>query len=298
MDKKSISHLNPFDDVDDDEGGGEEGGVSGGGGPTPISLVLPTPLDVPRHWKAISYALETSHMDRFVLDTMREHFAAIARLVGDEKPESSGGMGAGLECLLNENAVERAYLFITRQKAFGTEARIILLKFFSELFARSVQPVLIHEQILRPLNRLLRSCEGVDSKELCDAVVCVVHRLCMMIQQTNSLLDLFFTDSKVQQQSKFFVFTQLVPHMHSSGDAGKMARDGLLLCVSLAAQLSTSDLGAFITSDSNFCQVCVCACDVCVCEGVDLKFLGCACVSGVLYIPRNQIVWFNCLDIL
>eukprot|EP00731_Ephydatia_muelleri_P030662 Em0022g176a len=194
-------------------------------------------------------------MDRFVLDTMREHFAAIAWLVGDEKPESSGGMGAGLEYLLNENAVERAYLFITRQKAFGTEARIILLKFFSELFARSVQPVLIHEQILRPLNRLLRSCEGVDSKELCDAVVCVVHRLCMMIQQTNSLLDLFFTDSKVQQQSKFFVFTQLIPHMHSSGDAGKMARDGLLLCVSLAAQLSTSDLGAFITSDSNFCQV-------------------------------------------
>ena len=287
MDK---THLNPFDN-DDDDGGSEEGGVSRG--PAPISLMLSTPLDVPRHWKAISYALETSQMDRFVLDTMREHFAVIARLVGDEKPESTGGMGAGLEYLLNENAVERAYLFITRQKAYGTEARIVLLKFFSELFARTLQPVLIHEQILRPLNRLLRSCEGVDnSRELCDAVVCVVHRLCMMVQQTNSLLDLFFTDSKVQQQSKFFVFTQLVPHMHSGGDVGKMARDGLLLCVSLAAQLSASNLGAFITSDSNFCQVCV-LCVWCVCARMCVCMCVCAhvCVNLVYFVsPHNQIV--------
>ena len=261
MERKISARLNPFDD-DDADGGGEGDGGGAFAEPTPSS----SSFDVPHHWKAISYALDTSQMDRFFLDTMRDHLLAIAQLVGDEKPEVSGRMGTRLECLLHEDVVEAVYIFITRQKVYGTEARIILLKFFGELFTRARQPVLIHEQILRPLNRLLRSCEGVDSKELSDALVFLVHRLCMMMQENNSLLDLFYTDSRLQQQpSRFFVFTQLVPHMHSCGDVGKMARDGLLLCVSLAAQLSTSNLGVFITSDSSFCQVCVCCVCVCVC---------------------------------
>ena len=277
MDKKSYTSLNPFGDDEDDDSEGEKGVAPGGS--TPAASTLPSSFDILHHWQALSYAFDTSQMDRFVLDTMREHLLAIARMVGDEKPSLNGQMGANLEYLLSENAVESVYLYITRQKACGTEARIILLRFFGELFARSRQAVLIHEQILRPLNRLLRSCEGVDNRELTEALVFVVHRLCMMVQENNSLLDLFFTDSKLQQQSKFFVFTQLVPHMHSCADVGKMARDGLLLCVSLAAQLSTSNLGVFITSDSNFCQVytCVCVC-VCVCVCCVL----CVCVFCVL----------------
>ena len=244
--------LNPFDGLEDEEDGEVEG----------VREIVDIPLherppeeQVEYHWNAMAEIMKSSVSDPFVLEELKEHLKAIEKFVIKERPETSGRTGDCLEFLLSENVVENVYLFSTRQRVYGKEVRVMLLKFFTEVFARSVQPILIHQQILRPLSRLLRACEGIREHEIANALVPLLHQICILMQENQSLLDLFFIDSPVHLQSKFLIFTQLIPYMHETSEMGNRARDALLLCLSLAAQLPSSNLSKFITVDCNFCQV-------------------------------------------
>ena len=203
-------------------------------------------------------------MDPFALQELQDHLSSVERLLVKDRPKSHGQTGPALQYLLNENIVESVYMFSTRQRAYAKEIRILLLKFFTEIFTRSPQPILIHQQVLRPISKLLRACEGTEDREMNASLVPLLHTMCILMQENRSLLDLFFIESRVHMQSRFLVFTQLIPHMHAGGEVGNRARDALLLCLSLADQLPGSSLTHFIASDSNFCQVCVCV-RVCVC---------------------------------
>lgn len=243
MERHTNASLNPFDELEDEEEG--EGEVQ-------------PHTDLPlyeQHWKAMDGIMQSRMMDPFSLEELREHLKAIEKLIIREKPVSSGRTGDCLEFLLSENVVESIYLFSTRQKVYGKEVRIMLLKFFMEVFACSPQPILIHQQILRPLSRLLRACEDTEDTDLRNALVPLLHRICILMQENQSLLDLFFIESRVHLQSKFLIFTQLISHMHEVSEVSNRARDAILLCLSLAAQLPASGLSRFIAVDCNFCQV-------------------------------------------
>ncbi len=251
--------LNPFDGLEDEEEEEEEdvGGKYEGGQELPLPERSPAE-QCEHHWRALESIMATQVTNPFfTLGGFQERLLAIQRLLIKEKPGTPGQIGDCLAFLLSENVVEGVYLFSTRQRVYGRELRITLLRFFTEVFTYASQPILIHQQILRPLSRLLRFCEGVREKEpdLGAILVPLLHRLCILMQENQSLLDLFFTDSKVHLQAKFLIFSQLIPHMHEVGEVGTRARDALLLCLSLAAQLPGSNLSRFITTDSNFCQV-------------------------------------------
>ena len=241
--------LNPFDDdVDSDlldlsTGGGDERRP-----PSPIQRVEKCCSD-------IEELLGSKSMDPFAMQELKEHLGEVEKLLIKDRPESHGQMGPVLQFLLNANIIENIYMFSTRQRVYSKEMRVSLLRFFTEVFTRSPQPILIHQQILRPINKLLRACEGTEDPELCVSLVPLLHTVCILMQENQSLLDLFFVESHVHMQSRFLVFTQLIPHMHAGGDMGNRARDALLLCLSLADQLPGSSLTHFIASDSNFCQV-------------------------------------------
>ncbi len=253
--------LNPFDGLEDEEEEEEEfvGGEEKYEGGRELPLHKRSPVDqCEHHWKAMDDAMKTQVTNPFfTLDSFQEHLLAIQNLVIKERPATTGQMGDCLAFLLSENVVENVYVFSTRQRVYGRDIRIILLRFFTEVFTYATQPILIHQQILRPLSRLLRYCEEVRDKEpdLGGILVPLLHRLCILMQENQSLLDLFFIDSKVHLKAKFLIFSQLIPHMHEVGEAGTRARDALLLCLSLAAQLPGSNLSRFIAVDSNFCQV-------------------------------------------
>ena len=239
---------NPFDGLEDEE---EDSYTRAD---LPLHERLPAE-QVEYHWNTLEEIIKSKVTDPFSLEDFRKHLTAIQSLIIHEKPASTGRTGDCLEFLLSENVMENVYLFSTRQRVYGKEVRIILLKFFTEVFTYSFQPILIHQQILRPLSRLLRASEDTKDRELSSALVPLLHRLCILMQENQSLLDLFFIDAKVHHQSKFLIFTQLVPHMHEVNETGNRARDALLLCLSLAAQLPGSNLSRFIAVDCNFCQV-------------------------------------------
>lgn len=246
---KAGKSLNPFDDdVDSDPSdscaGGEESRVS-----SPVQ-------QLEQCWVEIDALLSSSAVDPFAMEELKGHLLSVEKILVKDRPESHDQIGPCLQYLLNENIVESVYMFSTRQKLYSKEIRIILLKFFTEVFTRSPQPILIHQQILRPISKLLRACEGTTDREMSASIVPLLHTMCILMQENQSLLDLFFIESHVHMQSRFLVFTQLIPHMHVGSEVGNRARDALLLCLSLADQLPGSSLTQFIASDSNFCQVC------------------------------------------
>lgn len=206
-------------------------------------------------WNEINAILHSCAMDPFAMQELREQLSSIERLLVKDTPESNGQIGPCLQYVLSENVIENVYMFSTRQKVYAKEVRTMLLCFFAEVLTRSSQPVLIHQQILRPISKLLRACEGTNDREIEISMVPLLHAMCILMQENQSLLDLFFIESPVHMQSRFLVFTQLVPHLHSSGEVGNRARDAILLCLSLADQLPASNLSQFIASECNFCQV-------------------------------------------
>ena len=208
-----------------------------------------------RSWKEVDAILQSHTMDPFAMEELREHLSSIERLLVKDTPESNGQIGPCLQYVLSENIIENVYMFSTRQKVYAKDVRIMLLCFFAEVLTRSSQPVLIHQQVLRPISKLLRACEGTNDREIEISMVPLLHAMCILMQENQSLLDLFFIESQVHMQSRFLVFTQLLTHMHSSGEVGNRARDAILLCLSLADQLPDSNLTHFIASDCNFCQV-------------------------------------------
>lgn len=212
-------------------------------------------LDLKGHCLAIENLVRTKSLNPFALEELGEILTSIQNILSKDRPESKGQMGPCLKYLLNENIIETVYMFSTRQREYAKEVRIFLLKFFTEVFARSLQPILIHQQMLRPVSKLLRACEGSQDPGLTFHLVPLLHQICILIQENQSLLDLFFIESNVNMQSRFLVFTALIPNMHEVGDVGNRARDALLLCLSLADQLSGSNLSRFIATDCNFCQV-------------------------------------------
>ena len=225
----------------------------------------PPAAQVRHHCLALEKIMsDTTQMtDPFLLEEFREHLQAVEKCVSRERPSAKGHIGECLAVLLAQNVIENAYVFGTRQKVHGRDIRIMLLKFFTEVFAHSCQDLLIHQQFLRPLNRLLRTCEGTNDGEISSSLVPLLHQICILIQENHSLLDLFFVEAKAHHPARFFLLTQLIQHMHDTTEAGKRARDALLLCLSLADQLPHTSLSQFIATDSNFCQVCFTRCDAC-----------------------------------
>ena len=261
MDSTRSGSLNPFDDLEDDDeemmtlGLGDEGEEVHRRDYRDLPLhERPPNYQLRHHWNEIDDLIQSGSMDPFALEELREHIRAMEKLLIRDKPEQSGQVGPCLKLMISENIIEALYMFSTQQKVYVKELRIMLLRFFTEVLARASQPLLIHQQILRPISRLLRACEGSEDKEINSALIPFLHQLCILMQENQSLLDLFF-ETKPNMKSKFLIFVELIPHMHGTGEVGNRARDAILLCLSLAAQLPASNLSHFIADESNFCQV-------------------------------------------
>lgn len=266
MERSAASNLNPFgsdEEVEEEKQEEEEEG-EGERGKDEITYEKDIPLpstpqaaQVEHHWQAAEKIMNGPGQltDPFLLEELREHLSSVEKLVARERPDSTGCAGDCLEVVLNQNIVESVYVFSTRQRVHGREIRIMLLRFLTEILARSSQPLLIHQQILRPLNRLLRACEGADDTGISSALVPLLHQICILLQENQSLLDLFYVESRAHHPSRFLLMTQLIPHMHDVTEIGNRSRDALLLCLSLADQLPQSNLSRFIATDCNFCQV-------------------------------------------
>lgn len=172
-----------------------------------------------------------------------------------------------LEYLLSENLLDKLYQWSLTTGRYANAVRLEQLKLFELLVSHSRHQLLVHEPFLRPLLKLLASCQNeIFPHDVGKRLVLLLNQLCVILMQNVHLLDLFFFTSEQTSgtivggvnnagQTNFIIFSLLIPYVHCEGSIGHQARDALLLCMSLSQK--NANVGDYIAHHSSMCPVLV-----------------------------------------
>ncbi|CRK98436.1 CLUMA_CG011793, isoform B [Clunio marinus] len=168
-----------------------------------------------------------------------------------------------LEFMLSENLLDKLYEWSLSTGQYANTVRLEQLKLFELLVSHSRHQLLVHEPFLRPLLKLLASCQNeIFPHDVGKRLVILLNQLCVVLMQNVHLLDLFFcsTQQHGQQvnggnQTNFIIFSLLIPYVHCDGSIGHQARDALLLCMSLSQK--NSNIGTYIANHTSMSPVLV-----------------------------------------
>ncbi|KAJ8926863.1 hypothetical protein NQ314_020714 [Rhamnusium bicolor] len=154
-----------------------------------------------------------------------------------------------LEYLLTENILDRIFDWSMRAGRYNNAVRCEQLKMYEMLIRQSRHMLLIHEPFLRPMIKLLCSCEGeVFSTEIEKLLVDLLNQLSALLMQNIEFIELFFREEK--NFVRFIIFSLLIPFVHREDSIGMRARDALLLCMSLSKK--NKKVAIYIAEHSNF----------------------------------------------
>ncbi|KAK9751859.1 methyltransferase (DUF5917) [Popillia japonica] len=154
-----------------------------------------------------------------------------------------------LEYLLSENLLDKLYEWGIRTGKYFNAVRLEQLKLYEMLVSQSRHLLLVHEPFLRPMLKLLESCQrDVPPRAIEKILVALLYQLCILLMQNVDLVDLFI---KKEQRSKFIIFNLLINFVHRDDSIGMQARDALLLCMSLSKKKKS--IADVILDQSNLC---------------------------------------------
>ncbi|CAH1965271.1 unnamed protein product [Acanthoscelides obtectus] len=154
-----------------------------------------------------------------------------------------------LEYLLVENILDKLYDWSTKSGRYMNAIRCEQLKVYQMLISQARHVLLVHEPFLKPMIKLLCSCEGeVFSREVEKSLVDLINQLSALLMQNVEFIELFFQDLKGVQS--FIIFALLIPFIHREDSIGMRARDALLLCMSLSKK--NKQVAVYIAEHSNF----------------------------------------------
>lgn len=179
------------------------------------------------------------------------HLNEIINVLVDEK---DGDPGPCLQYVLDENVFHTVYNWSASSKNCVKDMKREQLRLFRNLIEKGRAPLLIYEQVWKPLLYLLHSCVNNICSDEEEHFVAVLKGLCVSVNRDIALLDLFFLDNHHHAQiAKLSVFSLLIPYVHRDGNVGVWARDAMLLCMALSSV--DSRLGRYIAEDTDFCPV-------------------------------------------
>jgi hypothetical protein len=111
--------------------------------------------------------------------------------------------------------------------------------------------------LIRPLLNLLSQFVDKDCHlEVEKRLVVLLNTLCVCLSQNLGLLELFFKSNPLVSshiETKFLIFSLLIPYVHRDGPIGQQARDALLLCMALSR--TNESIAKYVAQESNFCPV-------------------------------------------
>ena len=218
------------------------------------------------HWRTLE-ALTTSKItDPSLLSDIQRKMMDIADIVIKEETELSvndAQITPCLEYLLNVDAFQNLVECTQREQGYGVELRDAVMKFVMQLLSVSKQPLLSHNQLLRPLLRLLESSRTIDSKEYSTTVVSLVFQIWCCIERGTSLVALFEGGSGSGQprpSHQFPLVDLLMDYIHLDGDIGERTRGAFLAILRVCSLTAGKGVEQYVEK-SVFCQVrsvCVC----------------------------------------
>lgn len=133
--------------------------------------------------------------------------------------------------------LDKLYEWSLSTGRYSNAVRLEQLKLYELLVSHSRHQLLVHEPFLRPLLKLLASCQNeIFPHDVGKRLVILLNQLCVVLMQNVHLLDLFFCSTQQQglqnsgeNQTNFIIFSLLIPYVHCDGSIGHQARDGKLL---------------------------------------------------------------------
>ncbi len=208
------------------------------------------------HCRSIQDVLLTTETTKCSPDDCRrvlDHFNVVINIISDEKCGRDGQLGPCLEYTLECGIFEEIFAWSLSQRTGMKDLIKEQLKLYKTLLKRCKQPILIFEEIVVPLKRLLRSCVGKQTSDIELVLVEVLHQLCICVNQDVTLLDTHFINASSPTDASFSVFSLLIPYVHREEEVGSKSRDAVLLCTSLS--MFQEQLANFICEETTFCPV-------------------------------------------
>ena len=222
------------------------------------------------HWRTLEALTTSKILDPSLVSNLHRKMIDIADIVIEEETEvflTDGQITPCLEYLLNIDAFQSLVECTQREQEYSMQLRDAVMKFVMQLLSLSKQPLLIHNQLLRPLLRLLESSRMIESKEYSTTVVSLVFQIWCCIERDTALLALFEDGSGSGQprpSNGFPLVDLLMDYIHLDGDIGEWTRGAFLAILRVCSLPAGKGVEEYLEK-SVFCQVkCVCAC-VCAC---------------------------------
>ena len=183
-------------------------------------------------------------------------------LLVEEEASPGGGQGPILEYLLTEDVLGRLLAWTnpapsaanaSQQHELQHRLKLQHLRMYELLISQARQPLLLHKPVIRPLLKLLSSCDNNPNPAVETRLILILHQLCVCVTQNKQILELLFDATADHGSSGFLMFSLLIPYTHREGAVGQQARDALLLIMALS--YSHHDIGTYIAHNSHFCPV-------------------------------------------
>lgn len=106
-----------------------------------------------------------------------------------------------LEYLLSETLLNKLFEWGRSTGRYKHAVLLEQLKLYELLVSHSRHQLLVHEPFLRPLLKILGSCQGeIFPPDIAKRLVILLNQLCVVLMQNVHLLDLFFFSTTQQQE--------------------------------------------------------------------------------------------------
>ncbi|VDM49076.1 unnamed protein product [Toxocara canis] len=227
------------------------------------------------HWKRVEQMIDDQAEITYekTLSVFR-HLGAMSQLLMMEmnaQPEPA--IGPILDRHFTNQIMERIVDWAIEAPQFLTPTcQVSLIRIYEVMVSESHSQnhcLLVHKPMLLPLIRLLEWCRRSAQKrsftpsntdkhfvlllnQKWRAFAVERFQICTKMAEDATLLHFFFTFGG-ECDEQFLVFSLLIPYLYDSGDVGQLARDALLLVLSVSRRLKY--VAAFIATKSNFCPV-------------------------------------------
>ncbi|CAO4369036.1 unnamed protein product [Caenorhabditis nigoni] len=221
-------------------------------------------------WNVVSNILERKLNDpehKVVYDELMSllenmtNMCTLLMLEANSQPEPI--IGPILDKFFTEQILERVLDWsIQLTDSLKSICQLAIIRIFEMIVSDSHSQnhcLLVHKPILNPLFRLCEWFQRADiywrvskseNKKTSEAekmFVLLLNQICTKLVEDRTLLHFFF------HSNQFVVFTELIPFLYSAGDTGQLARDAVLLILSVSAE--DKSIAEYVTERTSFCQV-------------------------------------------
>ncbi|CAG9540715.1 unnamed protein product [Cercopithifilaria johnstoni] len=216
------------------------------------------------HWAAVEKLLENDEEVNYekVLTVFKHLSCTVQLLMMEVNAQPESAIGPILDRHFTHQIMERVVDWgIAAPHFLAPTCQVNLIRLYEIVVGESHTQnhcLLVHKPMLLPLLKLLDWCRKCAEKRNFTPsntdkhFVLLLNQICTKLAEDATLLHFFF-DFDDDCDEQFLVFRLLTPYLYDFSEVGQLARDALLLVLSVSRRLKR--IAAFIAVKSNFCPV-------------------------------------------